>query len=189
MTRGACRGDCPVGDREKTGRNVACLTMLEPPPVVRFGRRRVCRAGAIPLRDGKVGEVSHTPRREKVGRREAVHRPRRGEEPATHVLVALKSIAKHGDREAQLAERVGILEGDRLSRRVHDDVQHLGDVAQDQRATLPIAQPLFQLPPIHRTSPHRYSAVDPRDNPPPVATSASRANSAFIRDRQGRVNR
>jgi len=81
------------------------------------------------------------------------------------------------------------VERDRLPRRLDDHVQYLGDIAQAQRANIAITQPLLQLLPIHRTSPRRYSAVDPRDNLSPVATSAPRANSAFIRDGQIRVNK
>lgn len=165
MTRGACRGISVLGGGEKIGLNVSSLTTFEAPFEDRF-RRCVLGASVIPFRDGKVGELAHTAGREQIGRREAVDRGRRGEKPAAHFVVACKDVPKDGDSEAELAERISIVEGDRLSRGLDNHVQHVGNVAQRQGTRMAITQPLLQLVPIHRTSPRCYSAVDPRDNQP-----------------------
>lgn len=187
MTRGPCR-EIPLSVGGENRPKCRCLTTLERTAEERV-RGGVDGAGAIPFRNGEVGEFADASRREQLGRREPVDRRRRGEQPAAYLLVARKHVAKDGDGEAELAERARVVQGDWLTRCLEDDVQHLGDIAQSQRPNVAITQPLFQLVPIHRTPPRRYSAVEPRDNHPPVAAPPPRANSAFIRDSQITVNR
>lgn len=187
MTRGTCRGNSHFGGRENRPK-CPCLTTFEPAPEDRFGGC-VHGARAIPFRDGEVGEFADAPRREQIRRREPVDRSRGGKQPATYILVARKGVSKDGDGEAQLAKRARVFHGDRLTRRVDDHVQHIGDVAQSQRARMPITQPLLQLVPIHRTSFRRYSAVTPRDNHPPVAAPTPRAIRHLFGELQNTVNR